>query len=159
MHACDCAGTRDLGRGRFFRTRINVRKMACCDWRRRRSPFALDLILAGPDGPPLDWSKLCRNSLSVNGRLARSVGTAMLSTPLKMLVQHGSMTGLVPVLGGITAPLSSEAVLLCAFPTAIAPAMFALRYQGYEAEAAAKLLIITLAMIVVVPAAIALAGA
>jgi hypothetical protein len=75
-----------------------------------------------------------------------------------MIVQPGLMALLV-VAFSIGKPLGSEAILLCTLPTAIVPAMFAVRYKVYEAEAASTLLLTTLAMIVVMPIAITLAGA
>ena len=80
------------------------------------------------------------------------------NTLVKMLVQPALMVGLVVALG-IGKPLASEAILICALPTAIVPAMVALRYHVYEAAAATTVLLTTLAMIVVVPVAIALTGA
>lgn len=80
------------------------------------------------------------------------------NTLVKMIVQPALMAGLVLAFG-IGKPLGSEAILLCALPTAVVPVMFALRYNVYEAEAASTLLLTTLAMIVVVPIAIALTGA
>ena len=80
------------------------------------------------------------------------------NTLMKMIVQPGLMTLLV-VAFGIGKPLSSEAILLCTLPTAVVPAMFAVRYKVYEAEAASTLLLTTLSMIVVMPIAIALTGA
>ena len=80
------------------------------------------------------------------------------NTLVKMIVQPALMAVLV-VAFGIGQPLGSEAILICALPTAVVPAMFALRYKVYEAEAASTLLLTTIAMIVVMPLAIALTGA
>ena len=80
------------------------------------------------------------------------------NTLVKMIVQPALMTLLVLGLG-IGKPLGSEAILICALPTAVVPAMLALRYKVYEAEAASTLLLTTLAMIVTLPIAIALTGA
>lgn len=80
------------------------------------------------------------------------------NTLVKMVVQPVLMAVLV-VTFGIGKPLASEAILMCALPTAVVPVMFALRYKVYEQEAAATLLLTTLAMIVVLPVAIALTGA
>ena len=77
-----------------------------------------------------------------------------LNALVKMVVQPVFMAGLV-VMFGIGKPLGVEAVLLCAFPTAVIPVMLALHYNVYEAEAAATLLLSTAAMIIVVPVAIA----
>ncbi len=80
------------------------------------------------------------------------------NTLVKMIMQPLLMVLLV-IAFGIGKPLSSEAILLCTLPTAVVPSMFALHYHVYEAEAASTLLLTTLAMIVVVPMAIALTGA
>jgi malonate transporter and related proteins len=80
------------------------------------------------------------------------------NTLVKMIVQPALMALLV-VAFGIGKPLGSEAILICALPTNVIPAMFALRYKVYEAEAASTLLLTTIAMIVVMPLAIALTGA
>jgi predicted permease len=80
------------------------------------------------------------------------------NTLVKMIVQPALMAFLV-VAFGIAKPLGSEAILLCALPTAIVPVMFALRYKTYQAEAASTLLLTTLAMILVVALAITLTGA
>jgi predicted permease len=80
------------------------------------------------------------------------------NTLVKMIVQPALMALLV-VAFGIGKPLGSEAILICVLPTSVIPAMFALRYKVYEAEAASTLLLTTIAMIVVIPLAIALTGA
>ena len=80
------------------------------------------------------------------------------NTLVKMIVQPLLMVLLV-IAFGIGKPLSSEAILICTLPTAVVSSMFALHYHVYEAEAASTLLLTTLAMIVVVPIAIALTGA
>lgn len=80
------------------------------------------------------------------------------NTLVKMIVQPALMALLV-VAFGIGKPLGSQAILICALPTAVVPAMFALRYKVYEAEAASTLLLTTIAMIVVMPLSIALTGA
>jgi malonate transporter and related proteins len=80
------------------------------------------------------------------------------NTLVKMIVQPALMALLV-VAFGIGKPLGSEAILICVLPTSVIPAMFALRYKVYEAEAASTLLLTTIAMIVVIPLAIALIGA
>jgi predicted permease len=80
------------------------------------------------------------------------------NTLVKMIVQPLLMVLLV-IAFGIGKPLSSEAILLCTLPTAVVPSMFALHYHVYEAETASTLLLTTLAMIVVLPMAIALTGA
>lgn len=80
------------------------------------------------------------------------------NTLVKMIVQPALMALLV-VAFGIGKPLGSEAILICALPTAVVPTMFALRYKVYEAEAASTLLLTTIAMIVVMPLSIALTGA
>jgi predicted permease len=80
------------------------------------------------------------------------------NTLVKMVVQPALMALLV-VAFGIAKPLGSEAILICALPTAVVPVMFALRYKTYQAEAASTLLLTTLAMIVVTPVAIALTSA
>lgn len=80
------------------------------------------------------------------------------NTLAKMIVQPVLMALLV-VAFGILKPLGSEAILISALPTAIVCPMLALRYKVYEAEAASTLLLTTLAMIVVLPIAIALTGA
>lgn len=80
------------------------------------------------------------------------------NTLVKMVVQPVFMAGLV-VIFGIDKPLGLEAVLLCAFPTAVIPVMLALHYNVYEAEAAATLLLSTAAMVIVIPVAIAFSGA
>jgi predicted permease len=90
-------------------------------------------------------------------RLKVTVETAG-NTLVKMIVQPVLMALLV-VAFGIVKPLGSEAILICALPTAVVCPMLALRYKVYEAEAAATLLLTTLAMIVVIPIAIALTGA
>jgi hypothetical protein len=86
-----------------------------------------------------------------------TVETAV-NTLFKMIVQPVLMAVLV-VAFGIGKPLRSEAILICALPTAIVPVMFALRYRVYESESASTLLLTTIAMIVVVPIVIALTGA
>ncbi|EFH80009.1 AEC family transporter [Ktedonobacter racemifer] len=78
------------------------------------------------------------------------------NTLVKMIVQPALMALLV-VAFGIGKPLGSQAILICALPTAVVPAMFALRYKVYEA--ASTLLLTTIAMIVVMPLSIALTGA
>ena len=80
------------------------------------------------------------------------------NTLVKLIVQPALMALLVAAFG-IGKPLGSEAILVCALPTAVIPVMFALRYKTYEAEAASTLLLTTLAMIVVMPVAITLTGA
>jgi malonate transporter and related proteins len=80
------------------------------------------------------------------------------NTLVKMIVQPALMALLV-VAFGVGKPLGSEAILICVLPTSVIPAMFALRYKVYEAEAASTLLLTTIAMIVVIPLAIALIGA
>ena len=80
------------------------------------------------------------------------------NTLVKMIVQPVLMALLV-VAFGIVKPLGSEAILICALPTAVVSSMLALRYKVYEADAAATLLLSTLAMIVVIPIAIVLTGA
>ena len=80
------------------------------------------------------------------------------NTLVKMIVQPVLMALLV-VAFGIVKPLGSEAILICALPTAVVSSMLALRYKVYEADAAATLLLTSLAMIVVLPIAIALTGA
>jgi hypothetical protein len=77
------------------------------------------------------------------------------NTLVKMIVQPAVMALLV-IAFGISKPLGSEAILICALPTAVVPVMLALRYKVYEAEAASTLLLTTIAMIVVVPIVIAL---
>lgn len=79
------------------------------------------------------------------------------NTLVKMVVQPALMAVLV-VAFGIAKPLGSEAILICAMPTAVVPVMFALRYKTYQTEAASTLLLTTLAMIVVTPVAITLTG-
>jgi hypothetical protein len=80
------------------------------------------------------------------------------NTLVKMIVQPVLMALLVMAFG-IGKPLGSEAILICALPTAVIPVMFALHYKVYEAEAASTLLLTTLTMIVVMPIVIALTGA
>jgi predicted permease len=80
------------------------------------------------------------------------------NTLVKMIVQPILMVLLVTAFG-IGKPLGSEAILICALPTAVIPVMLALRYRVYEAEAASTLLLTTFTMIVVVPIVIALARA
>jgi hypothetical protein len=80
------------------------------------------------------------------------------NTLVKMIMQPVLMALLVMAFG-IGKPLASEAILICALPTAVIPVMLALRYKVYEAEAASTLLLSTLTMIVVVPIVIALTGA
>ena len=80
------------------------------------------------------------------------------NTLVKMIVQPLLMVLLVRAFG-IGKPLSSEAILLCTLPTAVIPTVFTLHYHVYEAEAASTLLLTTLAMIVLVPIAIALTSA
>jgi hypothetical protein len=79
------------------------------------------------------------------------------NTLVKMIVQPALMALLVMGFG-IGKPLGSEAILICALPTAVIPVMLALHYKVYEAEAASTLLLTTLTMIVVVPVVIALTG-
>lgn len=80
------------------------------------------------------------------------------NTLVKMLVQP-ALIALLVVAFGIETPLGSEAVLICALLTSVVPAMFGRRYRLYETEAPSTLLLTTLAMIVVMPMAIALTGA
>jgi predicted permease len=80
------------------------------------------------------------------------------NTLIKMIVQPVVMALLVVALG-IVQPLRSEAILICAFPTAVVCPMLALQYKTCQTEAASTLLLTTLAMIVVLPIAIALTGA
>jgi malonate transporter len=79
------------------------------------------------------------------------------NTLVKMIVQPVLM-GLLVTAFHIGKPLSNEAILLCTLPSAVVPAMFALHYHAYQSEAASTLLLTTLAMIVVLPMAIALTG-
>lgn len=77
---------------------------------------------------------------------------------VKVIVQPVVMALLVVSIG-IAQPLGSEAILICAFPTGVVVPMLALKYKTYQTEAASALLLTTLAMIVVLPIAIALTGA
>lgn len=74
---------------------------------------------------------------------------------VKMIVQPVLMALLVAAFA-IGKPVGSEAILICSISTAVICPMLAVRYKMYEAEAASTFLLTTLAMIVVVPLAIAL---
>lgn len=76
---------------------------------------------------------------------------------VKMILQPLVMAGLV-VLFAIAAPLSREAILMCAIPTSAFATLLAPRYGVYENEAASTLVLTTLAMIVVMSIAIAVTG-
>ena len=113
----------------------------------------LNLIGAATSGVALFVSGLILAAYRLK-MTVETVGNSL----VKMLVQPLLMVFFVRAFG-IDRPLSSEAILLCTLPTAVVPAMFALHYHAYEAEAASTLLLTTLAMIIVVPLAIALTGA
>ena len=76
---------------------------------------------------------------------------------VKMIAQPLVMAGLVVVLA-VAPPLSREAILMCAIPTSAFSTLLAPRYGVYEDEAASTLVLTTIAMIVVMPLAIALTG-
>lgn len=76
---------------------------------------------------------------------------------VKMIAQPLVMAGLVVVLA-VAPPLSREAILMCAIPTSAFSTLLAPRYGVYENEAASTLVLTTMAMIVVMPLAIALTG-
>jgi malonate transporter and related proteins len=112
----------------------------------------LNLIGSATSGVALFVSGL----ILATAQLKMTVETAA-NTLVKMIVQPLLMLALVIALG-IGKPLSTEAILSCTLPTAVLPSIFALHYCVYEAEAASTLLFTTLAMIVVLPVAIALTG-
>lgn len=102
-------------------------------------------------------------ALFVSGLILAATGVKVTvetagNTLVKMIVQPLLMV-LFVIAFSIGKPLSSDAILLCTLPTAVVPSTFALHYHVYEAEAASTLLLTTLAMIVVLPMAIALTGA
>jgi predicted permease len=80
------------------------------------------------------------------------------NTLVKMIV-HPFVMALLVAAFGIVKPLGSEAILLCAFPTGVGCPMLALQYKTYNTEAASTMLLTTVAMIIVLPIAIALTGA
>lgn len=77
------------------------------------------------------------------------------NTVVKTILQPLLMALLVVALG-IAKPLGIEGIVICALPSAIICPMLALRYNVYEAQAATTMLLTTVAMVVVIPIAIAL---
>lgn len=73
----------------------------------------------------------------------------------KMIAQPAFMALLVLVFA-VKQPLAREAILMCAIPTSAFATLLAPRYGVYETECASTLVLATLAMIVVLPIAIAL---
>ena len=76
---------------------------------------------------------------------------------LKMVAQPLFVAVLVSAVA-VAEPMGSEAILICAIPTAVLGPLLAPRYQVYETESASTLVLTTLAMIVTLPLAIFLTG-
>lgn len=74
---------------------------------------------------------------------------------VKMIGQPLFMAALVLLLA-VDNPLGREAILMCAIPSSAFATLLAPRYGIYESESASTLVLATLAMVVVVPAAIIL---
>ena len=75
---------------------------------------------------------------------------------IKMVAQPLLMGVLVMILG-ISNPLRSEGIVVCAIPTAVFAPLLAPRYRIYEAESSSTLLAAALLMIVTLPLTIILA--
>ena len=75
----------------------------------------------------------------------------------KMILQPLCIAGIVFIMG-VSGPLSREAILICAIPTAVFPSLLAPRYDVYVSECASTLILTTLVMIVTFPLALMLVG-
>ncbi|MBL8906501.1 MAG: AEC family transporter [Rhizobiales bacterium] len=75
----------------------------------------------------------------------------------KMVIQPLCMVAIVFLIG-VSAPLSHEAILICAIPTAVFPSLLAPRYDVYVSECASTLILTTIVMVVTFPLALMLVG-
>lgn len=76
---------------------------------------------------------------------------------IKMIAQPAVAALLVLALA-VPAPLSREAILMCAIPASAFSTLLAPRYGVYESESASTLVMTTLAMVVTMPIAIMMTG-
>jgi predicted permease len=76
---------------------------------------------------------------------------------VKMIAQP-AFAALLVLLLAVPAPLSREAILMCAIPTSAFSTLLAPRYGVYESESASTLVVTTLTMVVTMPIAIMLTG-
>ncbi len=75
----------------------------------------------------------------------------------KMILQP-LCTAAIVLIVGVSAPLSHEAILICAIPTAVFPSLLAPRYDVYVSECASTLILTTLVMVATFPLALMLLG-
>lgn len=88
--------------------------------------------------------------IRVNLEIVGNVVAKMIAQPIFMALLVLSFS--------VSQPLAREAILMCAIPTSAFATLLAPRYGVYETECASTLVLATLAMIVVLPVAIALTG-
>lgn len=75
----------------------------------------------------------------------------------KMVLQPLCVAAIVLIVG-VSGPLSHEAILICALPTAVFPSLLAPRYDVYVSECASTLILTTIVMIATFPLALMLLG-
>ena len=80
----------------------------------------------------------------------------IMNTLIKMVAQPLLMAALVMTLG-ISNPLRSEGIVVCAIPTAVFAPLLAPRYRIYEVESSSTLVTAAVLMIVTLPLTILLA--
>jgi len=93
---------------------------------------------------------LAAYKLKLNVEVLGNVAAKMFAQPIAAVL-------LVSIFA-VEGSLAREAILICALPTAVFPTLIAPRYGVYVRECASTLILTTLAMIVVLPAAILITG-
>jgi predicted permease len=113
----------------------------------------LNLIGSTTSGVSIFLAGLIISTYSI--KVTREVAA---NTALKMVGQPLLMAALVVVLA-IPNPLATEAILICAIPSAVFAPLLAPLYKAYENESAATLVATSLTMIVTLPIFIVATGA